>query len=379
MSRSLGSMNDDASLAIEVKIGEGSAGRYTVLQLPRSLNHGCALWDSAVGFAKFLAFSRKHAESFRGRAVLELGSGTGFLGCVLQRAGVAALVCTDLASVMDNAAACVAANDVPCIRLDACASAAPCEPSAVPPRGPDAAPLRRGAAPLHLLEHAWGSSVCPLFALACPYDFILGTDVMYSASLVPLLLRSIALAAWISDHADDESSSGGGGGGASSAASPERWRVQRAVRAVSQAELRAGGAALPAESVSLLSGGGGGAGRAAEAADAAGAADAGVAASSSAVASAASAACTRCAGEGEAASAPSHHRRKRCTVYLANEVRCTATHAAFLALAELLFEPVRLLPKRLVGPEVAAGGVLIFELKLRPELAPGDIIRLCSK
>jgi len=64
--------------------------------------------------------------------------------------------------------------------------------------------------------------------------------------------------------------------------------------------------------------------------------------------------------------APPH---RRCTAYLANEVRCTATHAAFLDLAGRLFSPLRQLGRRDVGPEVADGGVLVFVMRLRPELA----------
>jgi hypothetical protein len=72
--------------------------------------------------------------------------------------------------------------------------------------------------------------------------------------------------------------------------------------------------------------------------------------------------------------APAAPRRKRCTIFLGNEVRCTATHAAFQRLAVRLFEPFKQLTRRQVGAEVADSGVLVFEMRARLDIAgPADI------
>lgn len=66
--------------------------------------------------------------------------------------------------------------------------------------------------------------------------------------------------------------------------------------------------------------------------------------------------------DAEAVAAP---RRKRCTIYFANEIRCRETHAFFLALADRVFSPFRQLSRKVVGAEVADSGVLIWEGRLR--------------
>jgi hypothetical protein len=453
-------MNTDSSTSVEVTIGDES---YVMLQRPTSLNHGYIVWDSAIGFAKYLAQAPKQAEAFASKAVLEFGCGCGLLGCVLHRRGASQLTLTDLREVVDNAAACAAANGVPAVRLPEDLA----DPAATRGLESSSASLSARGALARLMTHSWGDDVAPLFGCGAaaaagvsgglvtagagaaegrpdglasaaeptrtpfsggcscgraalvertslparhlalgPYDFILGTDTLYSVRLVPALLRSIALAAWVSDHWDDAGAAGAAaaaapsGGGGAEASAPAG--AVGSVGAETTGDCKCGSAekrSSCASSAALPAGADSSAAslpvpwalrqlllheqaRRSDAATATGSyAGSEPTPRAAAVApelkTALAPTPARVSPDACAAvkpAAPSAPRRKRCTIYLGNEVRCTAAHAAFQRLAARLFDPFKQLTRRQVGAEVADSGVLIFEMRVRLDIAgPADI------
>lgn len=233
VTRALGDMNDSSTTRLAVEVCHGS---YTVLQRPTSMNHGMALWDSGLGFCQYLEANPRLLESLRGKRLLEVGAGCALVSMVAARAGAAATA-TDLPDVVAHAAGCCLANGLP------------------PPTPPAVRAEPGGVAPV---VYRWGDDVAPLVSTHGPFDVIVGTDVLYSKALVPVLLHSLV------------------------------------------AICRAGAAA----------------------------------------------------------------GRPSPTIYIANEVRCADTHAAFLALADELFT-LKAIPKKRLGATVAASSVNIYELHVR--------------
>lgn len=137
-----------------------------LLQRPDSLNHGFAVWDSSVGFARFLAQSPKTAGDIAGKAVLEFGCGCGLLGVVFHRLRACSVMLTDLPDVVDNAAACMAANGVSARLFTSssrCRSSAVDGPAAAAPVGAsDGVSSFDG---VFLIGHSWGDEVTPLFGV----------------------------------------------------------------------------------------------------------------------------------------------------------------------------------------------------------------------
>lgn len=167
--RALGGMNDSSSTTVRVDVGESLGSSVVLLQRPDSLNHGFAVWDSSVGFARFLAQSPKVAGDVAGKAVLEFGCGCGLLGVVFHRLKASAIMLTDLPDVVDNAAACMAANGVSAWQFP---TTAPTAASADGPgrgRSAEASPPTGASASFSsfdgvcLMGHSWGDDVAPLF------------------------------------------------------------------------------------------------------------------------------------------------------------------------------------------------------------------------
>lgn len=180
----------------------------------------------------------------------------------------------------------------------------------------------------------------------CSVRLSAGTDVLYSAALVPPLLQSMVTAAWISDNWPLGSSTGGAaavageGAGACEIGSVSAGGSKDHHDAVAPCLTQLVG--LIGAVASLL-------------AVSPAAADSPESADESASSG----------GAGAEVDAPAAPRRKRCTLYFANEIRCRETHAFFLALAERVFSPFRQLSRKVVGAEVADSGVLIWEGRLR--------------
>jgi hypothetical protein len=130
-----------------------------------SFNHGLCLWSAGDAFVKYLE-SSKLLHQYNGCRVLELGAGTGLVSMLFALAG-AIVVATDLPSVVGNLNRTVAANDLAC---------------AVP--GP-------GKVCVRALD--WRSFDADELVAAAggPVDAIVGTDVVYQESLVPVLLDAI--------------------------------------------------------------------------------------------------------------------------------------------------------------------------------------------
>lgn len=179
--RSLGSMNDASSSSVSIRIGGRS---YCVLQAPDSHNHGLCLWDSGIGLCHYLHHNRKLLESMKGKRVLEVGAGCGLVALVLAAHG-AHVTATDLPSVMGNLNACVAANGwkpEPSCEAGVCAY--------VPAPGVCVEGCEH-AGRIVVRAFCWGEDAHPLLEAHGPFDYIIGTDVLYSAALVPVLLRSV--------------------------------------------------------------------------------------------------------------------------------------------------------------------------------------------
>lgn len=305
--RSLGSLNTSASTSVLCKIAEDE--EYTMLQRPTSFNHGFSVWDSAIGFAKLLRFNSKIQDQLRGANVLEFGCGCGLLGCVLHRLNSREESKEKRPTVMITDLAEVVENAMSCMASNAVPALLVSSLSSLPKPSPSPS-----SSPILAMAHSWGDPVFPLFENngLKPFDVIIGTDVLYSRALLPRLMRSMALAAWTSDYWQETSSSET----ASSTELPPSVRRLKAFETAAEATI---------ENKSEED-------------------------SKTAV---------------ESSGAP--RARPRCTLYLGNEIRCTATHEAFLKLGALLFDPFKQLNKRAVGAEIAESGVIVFEMRLKRE------------
>ncbi len=197
----------------------------TLQQLPsdQNIGHGAVVWEAAVIFAKYMEYSNNKdlsVAALSGKTVLELGSGTGLGGlCMCLRGAVVTL--TDLPEVVSaltfrNTKAVF--NQLRSLGAGATAAPLLC-PSVYPadwtdecniskvvafartvndPRLNAQGQLSDAAASEHFAECTSSSlaeaslPLCP--AVRLPYDIVLLTDCVFSAALVPHLIRTILAA-----------------------------------------------------------------------------------------------------------------------------------------------------------------------------------------
>ena len=141
--------------------------KFQIHQNPTILDHAAVLWDSALVLLAIIEESPQRKEALAGKRILELGGGTGFLSCALAKGLQCDVTCTDLPSAMEN------------IRRNA----------------------RDNYSPIRAMVYSWGDleekTLHELFfdekaGEEMPFDFIIGTDVAYSETLNPLLIKSAA-------------------------------------------------------------------------------------------------------------------------------------------------------------------------------------------
>lgn len=131
-------------------------------------NTGLKLWDGAYILSRVLENTRVFPPKFwNGRRCIELGSGCGLVGMVAWLLG-AEVVLTDLPSTLDHTTACVQSN---------------------------IERLARGNRDLRV-EHVnvrsyiWGGDAD---GFACPFDFVLGSDIVYNPETISSLVTSLEL------------------------------------------------------------------------------------------------------------------------------------------------------------------------------------------
>ena len=192
----------------------------TVAQDPLAGGHHGTVWDGARALLALIDASPRRADALRGRRVLEVGAGTGVLGLALARALGCAVVLTDLPAAVPalraNAARNYAGARVRCSALEWGAT----RPEQL--RGlfseREAGSAERGEAEEAEVEAAAAA------AEEVPFDFVVGTDVVFSESLTPLLVATVAAVAERSDELFAQQRrrfAGGAAGGAAGAAGGE--------------------------------------------------------------------------------------------------------------------------------------------------------------
>jgi predicted nicotinamide N-methyase len=157
-------------------IADGELARVTVCgqefvisQNSLARNHGHVIWDSALALVRFLEASPKRftADALRGRRVLDLGAGCGLVSLVLACVGGAHVVATDLPSVLPRLARNLRAN----------------------------ASVAVASGQLRALPFDWTSpDDAAVIAALGPFDLVVGTDVVYAASLVAPLVAALRTA-----------------------------------------------------------------------------------------------------------------------------------------------------------------------------------------
>mmetsp|Transcript_2071 Transcript_2071/g.2185 ORF Transcript_2071/g.2185 Transcript_2071/m.2185 type:complete len:265 (-) Transcript_2071:953-1747(-) len=137
------------------------------------LGHGAVVWDSAVIFAKYMEFDPKRftVDKLQGKKVIELGSGCGLAGISLMMKG-SKVTLTDMQKVTESLTA-INVNRI-YSRLRSKGKAFPNTLS--PP----------SVFPLDWIDFKSFEEVSGL--ADCPYDIVLLTDCVFSASLaIPLV------------------------------------------------------------------------------------------------------------------------------------------------------------------------------------------------
>ncbi|KAG0589047.1 hypothetical protein M758_2G241000 [Ceratodon purpureus] len=149
--------------------------KVSLAQNPNSQHHGTTVWDSSIVFVKYLEKNSKKGEFSRAKLhskrVLELGAGCGLSGLGMALLGCEVVV-TDQAEV------------VPLLRRNmernmARAKYSALEYSHLGPIGS-----------VEVAELDWGNQQ-QAEALNPPFDYIIGTDVVYKEHLLPPLLESV--------------------------------------------------------------------------------------------------------------------------------------------------------------------------------------------
>lgn len=149
--------------------------KLLLAQDPNSQHHGTTVWDSSIVFAKFLEKNSKKGEFSRAKLqnkrVVELGAGCGLSGLGMALLGCEVVV-TDQAEVL------------PLLRrnMESNMSRAKYSASEYSHLGPIGS--------VEVAELDWGNQQ-QAEALKPPFDYIIGTDVVYKEHLVPPLLESV--------------------------------------------------------------------------------------------------------------------------------------------------------------------------------------------
>lgn len=163
---------------------------YLLRQEPSSRNHGLVVWDAAIALLDYISTNPKVMNNLQRKRILELGAGTGIVGIVLQDFTQGNIIVTDLPSVVPNLLANVAAN-AHSIPKDSSSSSSSSVVGSSSSGTTDSSSIK-------VLPYCWGDNYDDLLKDG-PIDCIVATDVTYSASLNPLLLRTTAQIAYASD------------------------------------------------------------------------------------------------------------------------------------------------------------------------------------
>ncbi|EFJ17374.1 hypothetical protein SELMODRAFT_114854, partial [Selaginella moellendorffii] len=148
-----------------------------ISQDPNSKHVGTTVWDSSVVFAKFLEKNCNRGQlngvQMAGKRAIELGAGCGVAGLAMALMGCN-VVLTDQVEVLPLLLKNVERN-VARIKLASVTSTS------------------ESVGNVSVAELDWGNS-CHIAALEPPFDFIIGTDVVYAAQhLEPLLTTILSL------------------------------------------------------------------------------------------------------------------------------------------------------------------------------------------
>ena len=183
--------------------------QVTVAQDPLAGGHHATVWDGARALLALVAEDPRRQDALRGRRVLEVGAGTGALGLALARALGVCAVLTDLPLALPALRANAARNYAGAL--------AACEPLEWGETRP--AELRRLFVAGGGGGGGGGGEVgADEASEELPFDFVIGTDVVFSESLTPLLVATVAAVAARSDELFAQQRRRQGGG----AAAPSR-------------------------------------------------------------------------------------------------------------------------------------------------------------
>ena len=193
---------NEPELKVEIPLSKSRAGlanaTFCVLQKQRLLGISGALWDCGI-FLSHALCSPRMSRLVRGRRVLELGSGTGFVGIVAAALGAQEVVLTDLETVLPLTRSNVEANKAALEDLGVNASSTVA-----------VLPYRWGP------REGWRSRDAPSVAsLASGFDTVLCADTLYEASQFDNFVHALLTACGGGGGGEVGGGGKGGGGGGS--------------------------------------------------------------------------------------------------------------------------------------------------------------------